>query len=111
MATKKTKGLGRGLDALLIPEPAAADPAGVPMLLPLEEISPGQYQPRTRMDEGALYELAVGRILIQVDAVLTLQAGDINAGLELLQNITHRYHLPIHPKEAQKQRQIGRAHV
>ena len=57
MATKKTKGLGRGLDALLIPEPAA-DPAGVPMLLPLEEISPGQYQPRTRMDEGALYELA-----------------------------------------------------
>ncbi|WP_102283480.1 ParB/RepB/Spo0J family partition protein [Ottowia massiliensis] len=58
MATKKTKGLGRGLDALLIPEPAAADPAGVPMLLPLEEISPGQYQPRTRMDEGALYELA-----------------------------------------------------
>ena len=54
MATKKTKGLGRGLDALLIPEPAAADPAGVPMLLPLEEISPGQYQPRTRMDEGAL---------------------------------------------------------
>ena len=58
MTTKKTKGLGRGLDALLIPEPAAADPAGVPMLLPLEEISPGQYQPRTRMDEGALYELA-----------------------------------------------------
>lgn len=58
MATKKTKGLGRGLDALLIPEPAAADPAGVPMLLSLEEISPGQYQPRTRMDEGALYELA-----------------------------------------------------
>lgn len=58
MATKKNKGLGRGLDALLIPEPAAADPAGVPMLLPLEEISPGQYQPRTRMDEGALYELA-----------------------------------------------------
>mgnify|MGYP001641580881 CR=1 FL=1 len=48
MATKKTKGLGRGLDALLIPEPAAADPAGVPMLLPLEEISPGQYQPCTR---------------------------------------------------------------
>ena len=58
MATKKTKGLGRGLDALLIPEPAAADPAGVPMLLPLEEISPGQYQPRTRMDKNTLYELA-----------------------------------------------------
>jgi ParB family chromosome partitioning protein len=28
------------------------------MLLPLDELVPGRYQPRTRMDEGALYELA-----------------------------------------------------
>ena len=64
MATKKPKGLGRGLDALLGPtaaESAAADTAtasGTPMLLPLADLAPGQYQPRTRMDEGALYELA-----------------------------------------------------
>ncbi|HMN22482.1 MAG TPA: ParB/RepB/Spo0J family partition protein [Ottowia sp.] len=63
MATRKPKGLGRGLDALLGPtasalDPAAASPAGVPMLLPLDALAPGRYQPRTRMDEGALYELA-----------------------------------------------------
>ena len=57
MATKKNKGLGRGLEALIAPEPAT-NPAGAPMLLPLHDICPGQYQPRTHMDEGALYELA-----------------------------------------------------
>ncbi|MFT3778771.1 MAG: ParB/RepB/Spo0J family partition protein [Ottowia sp.] len=65
MVTKKPKGLGRGLEALLAPsalDPVNADapatPAGTPMLLPLDALAPGQYQPRTRMDEGALYELA-----------------------------------------------------
>lgn len=63
MVTKKPKGLGRGLEALLGPKvvdeatPASA-PADVPHALPLEELVAGQYQPRTRMDEGALYELA-----------------------------------------------------
>ena len=63
MVTKKPKGLGRGLEALLGPKvedkPAAeATPAGAPSTLPLDQLVPGQYQPRTRMDEGALYELA-----------------------------------------------------
>ena len=64
MVTKKPKGLGRGLDALLGPtlassgEGDAATPAGTPMMLALDAMAPGQYQPRTRMDEGALYELA-----------------------------------------------------
>ena len=63
MATKKPKGLGRGLDALLGPkvaDPLAAEaaPAGAPSSLPLDTMVPGQYQPRTHMDEGALYELA-----------------------------------------------------
>jgi len=68
MATKKPKGLGRGLEALLGPKvdertPAAeatgdtAD-AGAPSTLALDDLVPGIYQPRTRMDEGALYELA-----------------------------------------------------
>lgn len=63
MATKKPKGLGRGLEALLGPkvadtpaQPGGAD--GVPHALALEQLVPGIYQPRTRMDEGALYELA-----------------------------------------------------
>lgn len=64
MVTKKPKGLGRGLEALLGPKvedkPATVDaaPAGAPSTLPLDQLVPGQYQPRTRMDEGALYELA-----------------------------------------------------
>jgi ParB family chromosome partitioning protein len=69
MVTKKFKGLGRGLEALLGPAaqdapavPVAADAApagpGLPASLLLSDMVPGQYQPRTRMDEGALYELA-----------------------------------------------------
>jgi ParB family transcriptional regulator, chromosome partitioning protein len=64
MAIKKPKGLGRGLEALLGPtvgESSAEQPAsnpGLPASLLLADMVPGQYQPRTRMDEGALYELA-----------------------------------------------------
>jgi ParB family chromosome partitioning protein len=68
MVTKKPKGLGRGLEALLGPkvdEKASFDssegnPAspGLPASLLLSDMLPGMYQPRTRMDEGALYELA-----------------------------------------------------
>jgi len=62
MVTKKPKGLGRGLEALLGPkiDDEAAAPAnpGQPASLKLDDMVPGMYQPRTRMDEGALYELA-----------------------------------------------------
>ena|SRR5450830_882129 len=68
MATKKPKGLGRGLEALLGPNVSDATSvdgtlltpanAGLPTTLLLAVMVAGQYQPRTRMDEGALYELA-----------------------------------------------------
>ena len=62
MVTKKPNGLGRGLEALLGPSVNAsaqdASSAGNPGELALSELVPGMYQPRTRMDEGALYELA-----------------------------------------------------
>ena len=54
---KKMKGLGRGLDALLGAETPVAT-AAVPQELPIERLQPGRYQPRTRMDEEALAELA-----------------------------------------------------
>jgi ParB family transcriptional regulator, chromosome partitioning protein len=64
MVTKKPKGLGLGLEALLGPRvkeagdaPAAA-PDGAPHVLKLTQLQAGKYQPRTRMDEGSLYELA-----------------------------------------------------
>ena len=67
MATKKPKGLGRGLEALLgptfseaghAPENTTVSGPGFSTALRLQDLVPGQYQPRTRMDEGALYELA-----------------------------------------------------
>lgn len=60
MVTKKPKGLGMGLEALLGPkvsETVAAE-SDRPRTLALSQLRPGKYQPRTRMDEGSLYELA-----------------------------------------------------
>ncbi len=60
MVTKKPKGLGMGLEALLGPrasEPAAGS-AQQPGSLPLTQLHTGRYQPRTHMDEGSLNELA-----------------------------------------------------
>ncbi len=52
----KMKGLGRGLDALLS---EGETPEGERLLtLPVGSLTPGRYQPRTRMDEVALAELA-----------------------------------------------------
>ncbi|TAM07605.1 MAG: ParB/RepB/Spo0J family partition protein [Paraburkholderia sp.] len=60
-AVARKKGLGRGLEALLggsadITEAVKIDSA--PNTLPLTKMQAGKYQPRTRMDEGALQELA-----------------------------------------------------
>jgi ParB family chromosome partitioning protein len=54
----KAKGLGRGLDALLggATEETAAHEAL--LTLPVARIRPGRYQPRTKMDQQALAELA-----------------------------------------------------
>ena len=61
MATKKSKGLGMGLEALLGPKVSDTAPSsieGAPTVLRLDVLQAGKYQPRTRMDEGSLYELA-----------------------------------------------------
>ncbi len=89
MATKKPKGLGRGLEALLGPtvQDSAADAGNgqggagnvLPASLRLEDLVPGAYQPRTHMDEGALYELAESikaQGIMQPILVRQLAAGD-----------------------------------
>jgi ParB family chromosome partitioning protein len=58
MVTKKPKGLGLGLEALLGPKVADAPAGTLPTTLRLSQLHTGRYQPRTRMDEGSLYELA-----------------------------------------------------
>ena len=88
MVTKKPKGLGRGLEALLGPKVQDAPVAdmtaetGVPTQLKLDQMVAGMYQPRTRMDEGALYELAESikaQGIMQPILVRQLSEGD-NAG-------------------------------
>jgi len=70
MNTKKKKRLGRGLDALLSSTEPSDDKsiadtnssnsveAATPSALPVEQLQPGQYQPRTNMDPESLQELA-----------------------------------------------------
>lgn len=59
--TRKQKGLGRGLEALLGGDRAAPQAAATGeqlLALPLDRLRPGRYQPRSRMDETALQDLA-----------------------------------------------------
>ena len=71
------KGLGRGLDALLggsAPEKSEEALAQIPVA----QLRPGKYQPRTRMDEQSLAELADSiraRGLIQPIVVRPVDAG------------------------------------
>ena len=59
-AIKRTKGLGRGLEALLGPsgDDVNKDMGEQVMTLPLGKLQAGKYQPRSRMDESSLLELA-----------------------------------------------------
>lgn len=59
MAVKK-KGLGMGLEALLGPKVKENQEASRDSVsqVAVAQLLAGKYQPRTRMDEGALYELA-----------------------------------------------------
>jgi ParB family chromosome partitioning protein len=55
----KQKGLGRGLDALLGgEEEAAASPRESLATARIDRLQPGKYQPRTKMDQTSLEELA-----------------------------------------------------
>ncbi len=90
MVTKKPKGLGRGLDALLggssdfSEVPPVAD---APSTLPVGELQTGKYQPRTRMDEGALAELAASiraQGILQAILVRPIAAQDGGAKYEII---------------------------
>ena len=97
MVTKKPKGLGRGLEALLGPtvntpesvDGSAGDLAnpGLPTVLLLTDMVAGQYQPRTHMDEGALYELAESikaQGIMQPILVRQLKAGPQQGQYEII---------------------------
>lgn len=55
----KLKGLGRGLDALLgADEAETQSPGGELRTLATAQLRPGRYQPRSRMDDASIAELA-----------------------------------------------------
>ena len=64
MTVAKKRGLGRGLEALLGPKAAAetppleAQPGEALRRLPVAQLQPGRYQPRSGMDQAKLSELA-----------------------------------------------------
>ena len=99
MVTKKPKGLGRGLEALLGPKVLdsaisfsdgndfSLSSPGAPASLRLVDMVAGQYQPRTRMDEGALYELAESikvQGIMQPILVRRLSAGPHDGKYEII---------------------------
>jgi ParB family chromosome partitioning protein len=75
----KPRGLGRGLDALLGAEEPPRESLGT---IETARIRPGRYQPRTRMDEQALAELAQS---IRSQGLLQpLVVRPVNGGYELI---------------------------
>ena len=62
MVTKKSKGLGRGLEALLGGSAGFVNEAlvvaGAPSALPVSSLQAGKYQPRVKMDQSSINELA-----------------------------------------------------
>src|SRR5690348_17002778 len=55
----RPKGLGRGLDALLVGTDEEAPQGESLQMLPLDRLRPGRYQPRSKMDPASLAELAL----------------------------------------------------
>ena len=76
----KMKGLGRGLDALLS---GSDKPQGDEQRnLPVERLRPGKYQPRTRMDQDSLAELAASIKTQGVIQPILVRAVDSMPGAE-----------------------------
>ena len=56
--SKKKKGLGRGLEVLLGATPDLSSESALVSPVSMSRLRAGKYQPRSRMDEGALNDLA-----------------------------------------------------
>jgi ParB family chromosome partitioning protein len=71
------KGLGRGLDALLGAGSRTADDEEALAQIAVDALRPGKYQPRTRMDERSLAELADSiRARGVIQPIVVRSAGD-----------------------------------
>ena len=77
MASPRSKGLGRGLDALLGPGPAQGPADGRGREIPVELIARSPWQPRRKLDPDALEDLARSiRVHGVLQPILVRPAGD-----------------------------------
>lgn len=77
MSTTKKRGLGRGLDALLGEAPAAPETVEGTASLPIDQLQPNRFQPRTYFDDDAIAELAESiRIQGIVQPLVVTPAGE-----------------------------------
>ncbi|MDR0997228.1 MAG: ParB/RepB/Spo0J family partition protein [Zoogloeaceae bacterium] len=84
MNAMKMRGLGRGLDALLS-GPGLGKTADELRNLPVASLKPGKYQPRTKMDEASLEELAASiRAQGIVQPILARPIEDDEADYEII---------------------------
>ena len=102
----KPKGLGRGLEALLGPRlddtVVTPDTSDTPSQLSLDDLVPGTYQPRTRMDEGALYELAQSIKAQGIMQPILVRPLDAEAGVQRWQAWQAQLGLPATERGARK---------
>jgi len=102
MSTKKKKRLGRGLEALLgstepsaggVSQDSSTTSSGVesaPNTLPIEKMQPGEYQPRTNMDQASLEELAASirsQGIIQPPVLVRNIPDEATLAVALIENI------------------------
>lgn len=110
----KHKALGRGLDALLGASPRESVSDSSLQQLPIDALRPGKYQPRTRMDEASLAELAESiraRGVIQPIVVRPVSDGqfEILAGERRWRaaRIANLQHIPAVVKEVPDEAALG----
>ena len=79
----RSKGLGRGLDALLAGDRSAGSEQQ--RSLPVDRLQAGKYQPRTRMDAASLDELAASiRAQGLMQPILVRPLGDASDRYEIV---------------------------
>jgi ParB family chromosome partitioning protein len=91
MVTKKSKGLGRGLEALLGGSAGFVNEvpvvAGAPSALPISSLQAGKYQPRVKMDQSSINELAESirsQGLLQAILVRPIEGGPKGVDYEII---------------------------
>jgi len=91
----KRRGLGRGLSALIPPRPASEEAVALKgsLQLPVEQILPGDSQPRQRFDDVSLSELAESIRAHGVIQPIVVRKRPLAAGSPVINNAPQQYEI------------------